>query len=147
VLYQIGALTLDTRPFNADEMKRSSAADFATKPTIGGLQGREFMGEGEDKLTLSGQLLPTKTGGMSELESAHSFRRAGTRLPVVRGDGKSFGWFVITSISESHTDLMRDGVGFVVKFDIDLAKVDAPSAGSAGNLIQTLLSLFGALGR
>jgi hypothetical protein len=147
MLYQIGTLSLDTRPFNADEMDRSASADFAVKPLISGLPGREFMGEGDDKITLSGQLLPFKTGGLTELEAAHGFRRSGTRLPVMRGDGKAFGWFVIESIRESHGDLMRDGVGFTVKHMIEMTKVEPPGASSAGNIIGTLLSLFGALGR
>lgn len=147
MLYMIGTLSLDTAPFNADEMDRTAGADFAVKPIMGGLQGREFMGEGDDKITLSGQLLPFKTGGLTHLEAAHGFRRSGTRLPLMRGDGKSFGWFVIESIKESHSELMRDGVGFVVKHTIEMTKIAAPSASAGGNLVGQLLSLFGAFGR
>nr|WP_210259488.1 phage tail protein [Devosia sp. 1635] len=145
VLYSIGSLTLDTRPFSVDDVARSAAADFATKPLMGSLPGREFMGEGDDKITLSGQLLPFKTGGLTELEVAHGFRRSGQRLPVMRGDGKMFGWFAIESIQENHSDLMRDGVGFVVKHTISLVKVGPE--GASPNIIGSILSLFGAMGR
>jgi phage protein U len=143
MLYSIGSLTLDTRPFSVDEMQRSASADFATKPLIGTMQGREFMGEGEDKITLSGQILPFKIGGLTELEMAHSFRISGQKLPVLRGDGKRMGWFVIESISETHQDLMRDGVGFFVKHSITLVKV-APE-GASPAILGTILSLFGLL--
>lgn len=145
MLYQIGTLTLDTRPFSADDVDRSASADFAVKPLIGAMPGREFMGEGDDKLTISGQLLPFKTGGLTHLEIAHGLRRSGQRLPVMRGDGKMFGWFVIEDIRESHSELMRDGVGFVVKHTIKLVKVSPE--GAAASIIGSLLSLFGAVGR
>jgi hypothetical protein len=145
MLYQIGSLTLDTRPFNADEMGRAATADYAVKPLIGTLPGREFMGEGDDKITLSGQLLPFKTGGLTELEVAHGFRQSGQRLPLMRGDGKMFGWFAIESIQETHRDLMRDGVGFTVKHSIVLVKVGPE--GASPNIIGSLLSLFGVMGR
>jgi len=138
MLYQIGPLTLDTRPFNADGVRRSADAAFAAKPVIATLSPREFMGEGEDRITVSGQLLPFKTGGLSELETAHSLRRQGVAMPVVRGDGRSFGWFVIERISETHRELMRDGVGFVVRYSLTLVKTKPGGTG----IIGTILSLF-----
>lgn len=147
MLYSIGPLALDTFPFAADEVVRDASADFATKQLVGRLPGREFMGEGEDTLRISGQLVPTKIGGLTELETAHALRRAGQALPVMRGDGRALGWFVIERIREEHADLERDGVGFTVKHEIGLTKVDPPAAAAAGNLIGTLLSLFGVLGR
>lgn len=141
MLYSIGSLMLDTRPFSADDMSRNASADFAQKPLMGTMQGKEFMGEGEDRITLSGQLLPFKLGGLTELEMAHSFRVSGQRLPVLRGDGKRLGWYVIESVTERHKDLMRDGVGFFVEHSITLSKVSAEGASPA--IIGTILSLFG----
>jgi len=56
LLYMLGSLVMDTRPFNADEMSRDASADIASKPVMGSLPAKEFMGEGNDKVTLSGQL-------------------------------------------------------------------------------------------
>ncbi|MGF9694690.1 phage tail protein [Rhizobium sp. 0TCS1.26] len=144
MLYTIGALSLDTRPFGIDEVQRTASADFAEKSVMGAMVAREFMGEGDDKITLSGQILPFKTGGLTELEMAHAFRRSGQKLPVLRGDGVRLGWFVIDSITESHRDLMQDGVGFFVKHSISLTKVSP--AGASSNIVGTILSLFGKLG-
>jgi phage protein U len=148
MLYQIGPLGLDTRPFSADAMTRSGGADLATKALMNTLQGREFMGEADEKITITGQLLPTKIGGMTELEMAHGLSRSGTVVPVMRGDGKMFGWFVIESVSEQHADLSRYGVGFTVKYSLDLVKVktdQSASAGGSAGIVGMLLSLFEAL--
>ncbi|SMD18063.1 phage tail protein [Rhizobium sp. RU36D] len=143
MLYSIGALTLDTRPFSVDEMQRTRSVDFAEKPLIGAMPSREFVGEAAGKMTLSGQLLPFKTGGLTELELANSMMLAGRPLPVLRGDGARIGWFTIDKISEGHKELMRDGVGFFIRHSIELTK-DRPDSSSPA-VIGTILSLFGLL--
>lgn len=84
----LGTLTLDTRPFNADRMSRRSTVDMPPKGVMGRLDPSEFTGEGMGIMTLSGQLQPSKIGGLSELETVDKMRRAGTRFPVMRGDGQ-----------------------------------------------------------
>lgn len=141
MLYQLGTLALDTRPFNADAVRRHATADLASKGVMGGLDPSEFMGEGTDTITLSGQLLPSKIGGLTELETAHEMRRNGARFPVMRGDGRCLGWFAITRISENHRELLRTGVGFIVHHRITMKKVQA-DAGAGQQIITALLSLF-----
>ncbi|MBB3937949.1 phage tail protein [Aureimonas phyllosphaerae] len=145
MLYQIGTLSLDTAPFNVDDVDRTASADFAVKPIIGAGPRREFMGEGDDEIALSGQLLPLTIGGLTELETLHGFRRSGRQLPVMRGDGKMMGWFAITRIQEKHVDLDRSGVGFSIAHTITLIKVGPE--GASAEIVPALLSLFGALGR
>lgn len=141
MLMQIGAVTLDTRPFSADAVDRVASADFAEHALIGSLKGREFMGEGDEIVTVSGQILPGKIGGLTELETLHGLRRAGQAVPLMRGDGRMLGWFVITQVRENHEDLERDGVGFKVQHSITLAKSSPAQASSS--LVPSLLSLFG----
>lgn len=146
MLYMIGTLALDTRPFNVDEVSRNAAAEIVAKPLFGAFPGKEFTGEGEDDITLSGMLMPTKIGGLTELEIAHEMRRAGTRFPLMRGDGWRAGWYAITRISEQHKDLDRSGVGFSVQCSISMTKTQADS-GAGQQIVSGLLSLFGSLGR
>lgn len=142
MLYMLGTLAIDTRPFNVDEVSRDAGADIISKPLMGTFPGKEFGGEGEDEIVLSGQLLPTKIGGLDQLEIAHGMRRAGARFPLHRGDGQRMGWFAITKISERHRDLARNGVGFTVAHTITMTRVQ-PDAGSGQQIIFGLLSLFG----
>lgn len=146
MLYMLGTLALDTRPFNVDDMTREASADIASKPLMQAFPGKEFMGEGDDEITLSGQLLPFKTGGLDQLEIAHEMRRSGTRFPLQRGDGARLGWFAITRISETHSQLLGNGVGFTVRHALTMTKVQ-PDAGAGQQIIFGLLSLFAATGR
>ena len=145
MLYTLGALTLDTRPFSVESMERDADAAVVAKLVMGILPPKEFMGEGEEDITLSGQLLPLKIGGLDELEIAHEMRRKGARFPVQRGDGWRPGWYAITKVRERHEDLTRQGVGFVVKHTITMVKVQ-PDAGAGQQIISGLLiSLFDGL--
>lgn len=143
MLYLIGALNLDTRPFSIEEVQRTMSADFADKPIVGGRIAREFMGAGEEKLVLSGQLSPFRAGGLTELELAKSMMLAGQPQPVLRGDGARLGWFTIDKISEGHKELMRDGVGFFIRHSVELTKVSAE--GGSPSVIGNILSFFGLL--
>lgn len=146
MLYMIGTLALDTRPFAVNEMSRNADASIVAKPLIGAAPGKEFTGQGEDDITLTGQLLPTRIGGLDELEVLHQMRRAGTRFPLMRGDGWRYGWYAITRISEQHRGLGRDGVGFAVEVTIMMTKTEATD-GAGQQIISGLLSLFETLGR
>lgn len=145
MLFQIGPVTLDTRPLGPTGFSRDSGADLATKPVMGRLQPREFMGEADQHMTITGQILPTRLGGLPDLEQLHSLSRTGTKLPVMRGDGTMLGWYVIEKVTEQHQDLTRYGVGFVVAYSLNLVKVDAENAignAQAGGIVGLLLSLF-----
>lgn len=148
MLFQIGPLTLDTFPFSADSFDHQGGADLAAKDVMGGLRPREHTGEADDSVTISGQLLPTKLGGLAEMELAFSLSTSATPVPLMRGDGRVLGWYVIEKVSEKHTDLTRFGVGFVVRYTLSLTKVGTDGAmgsGAAGGVVGMLLNLFEAL--
>lgn len=145
MLFQVGPIGLDTYPLGPEGFSRNSGADLPAKPVMGGLQPREYMGEADQNMTLTGQILPTKLGGLAQIDQLHALSTAGTKVPVMRGDGKVLGWYVIEKVTEQHKDLTMLGVGFSVAYSISLVKVDTDGAvGSAqgGGLIGMLQSLF-----
>ena len=143
MLYQVGPLTFDTFPASVTAASRKAAADFAKHPLLNRRKGYEHEGEGDDVLTLSGEILPFTIGGLSEIEQAHSLRAAGDPVFVQRGDGGWSGWHVITSVEENHETIMPNGVGFVVKHQVTLERVDDPGPAAGASLIASLLTLFG----
>lgn len=143
MLYQVGPLTFDTFPFSINSVKREAAADYAKHALLNRRRGYEFEGPGDDVLTLSGECLPLRIGGLSEIELAHQIRDAGDPVFVMRGDGLVAGWHVVTGVEEGHEMIMPNGVGFVVKHQIKLERVDDPGPAAGAGMIASLLSLFG----
>lgn len=143
MLFVFGALVIDTRPFNADEMYRTSQASLAQKSTLEGFQPSEFMGEGEETITLSGKLAPLRVGGLSELEFCERMCKDGFRAPLMRGDGRRFGTYQITNVREHHSDFVRSGVGFFVHYTLNLKKVQGGANGAS--VINSILSVFNSI--
>lgn len=142
MLYQIGPVTVDVFPFNADAVEEDGATTYAKKELLGRMPGREFVGEDDEKFTIKGQVLPTKIGGLNELETLNGLRRSGERIMVVRGDGRVLGWHAIENVRKSHEMLGPDGVGQVVKHDVSLVRVDPPGGEAGAAMLGFLLSLF-----
>lgn len=141
MMYLLGAVMIDFKPFSADAIRRDSSGSLVAKPVMGGRQRKENVGEGEDDLTISGSLLPNRIGGLTQLEVLHSMRRNGARFPVMRGDGTRLGWYAIKAMTEEHTDLMSDGVGFELQYTVVLEQAEE-RPGDGQSVIAGLLSLF-----
>lgn len=145
MLYLLGPVTIDTKTFGPEGFERTADGGLIAKPTMGGRQRKEMTGEGEDEIVITGRILPTRIGGLTELETLHEFRRQGTRFPLMRGDGFRYGWYAVKRIVERHADLTKTGVGFTLDYEITLEPADEQT-GDGQAVISSILSLFGALG-
>ncbi|ACL55609.1 phage tail protein [Methylobacterium nodulans] len=143
--YSVGVLTFDTFPFSVTGAEREDGEDYAKHDLLNRRRGYEHEGPADDVLTLSGEFLPFHIGGMSELELARDLKNSGSPQYVMRGDGYALGWYVITSIKDSHADAIApDGVAYKVKYEIKLERVDDPGEDAGAGLIASLVaSLFG----
>ena len=141
MLYLLGALEFSTGPFSLNSFGRDAGADLVSKAVMGGLQPSEFTGEGEDIVSIAGQLLPFHLGGLSELEKAHDMRVNGVRFPLMRGDGNRLGTYAFTRISETHEEISFGGVGFVIKHRMKLRKVQEDDTGDQ-QAVTDLMSIF-----
>ncbi|WP_068315794.1 phage tail protein [Polycladidibacter hongkongensis] len=137
----IGAVMVDTFPFSADKAVLTGTASIARKSVIGGIRPGEFTGDEGRKLSISGTILPSKIGGLTELNWLNSMRANGDVVPVTRGDGVVLGLYAIKSVTETHKHLLDDGVGFEVEHQIVLDEMP-PELPTPKQLIGQLLSLF-----
>lgn len=139
MLMQLGTVTFEVWPLNMDEYERETGFDYVAKDVMGGRRPRESMGEGDEAMELSGRLFPDHFGGLSNMEELHVLRSSGTAQILVRGDGKSLGWFTIDKIRERSTFIDKKGVGRVITFSVSLSRSDPPSADS---YFRTLMRIF-----
>jgi uncharacterized protein len=142
MLYMIGPITVDVFPFNADAVSEEGTTDYAKKDLLGRLPGREFVGEGDETLSIKGQILPSKLGGMSSLEALQGLRRRGERVFVMRGDGAVLGWYAVEHVTKNHEMLGPNGVGQVVKHEIKLVMVEPPGGDAGAGIIGDLIGLL-----
>jgi phage protein U len=141
ILYQLGAFTFDVFPVNVEAVERQVGADYAAKDIVGAMRPREFTGEADDRVKLSGRLFPQRLGGAAGIGALQALARTGEPQLLLRGDGEVLGWYLIEQVTDKHSFLDVAGMGRMIELDVELVKT--PLRASASGMIATIASLFG----
>jgi phage protein U len=123
-LFQIGTL-------GVDELQRRSDWQHARSPRIGARDAAQFLGRGDETISLSGTIYTELADGRVSLDELRTMADAGETVPLVGGDGTIWGSFVLLSIDEKHTSLMTDGTPRRIDFGIELLRLDDPAPAAA----------------
>lgn len=135
MLYQLGNVTFQVVPFNADGVDGVVTASYVEHPVVGVRPPLEFTGAGPEPLRLQGKIFPAKFGGLADLEALKAMCRSGNAQFLMRGDGTPLGWMVIERVAERARYLDASGVGRVIAFDVSLRLAQAPSAAGVFNAL------------
>jgi len=124
MLMTLGFFVFDmpTAPYQV--IDRDSSWRIASNNRVGARPAYQFIGPGEDKITLSGTLYPEITGGRTSLDLIRNMAEQGKAWPLIEGTGRNYGFWSITSIKETSSELMRDGAPQKITFSIELVRVD-----------------------
>lgn len=91
---------------------------------VGARPARQFVGPGDDLITLSGVLYPEITGGKVTLEALKAMADEGMAWPLIEGTGLFYGLFVIEEISQTDSVFFPDGAPRKIEFSLKLARTD-----------------------
>jgi phage protein U len=117
---------LGTLPF--EELQHKMDWRHARAPRIGARDATQFVGPGDETVSLSGAVYTELSDGIVSLEDLRAMADQGEAWPLVTGSGRVYGNFVITAIDERQVYLMADGTPRRIDFGIDLLGVDDPAA-------------------
>lgn len=106
------------------ELQRQTDWRHATSNRIGAQPARQFVGRGEDQLTLPGILLPELAGDVISLNELRGMANTGKAWPLVDGTGRMRGLYVIESLSETQSVFFRDGTPRRIEFSLVLKRTD-----------------------
>ena len=94
----------------------------------------QFLGVNEEKITLSGVLMPEITGGKLSLMALNLMADEGKAWPLLEGSGSIYGMFVVNSVSETHTEFFSNGAPRKIEFTLTLTRVDESLAAMFGDM-------------
>ncbi|TCQ85735.1 MULTISPECIES: phage tail protein [Rahnella] len=94
----------------------------------------QFLGVNEEKITLSGVLMPEITGGKLSLMALNLMADEGKAWPLLEGSGTIYGMFVVKSVSETHTEHFSNGAARRIEFTLTLTRVDESLAAMFGDM-------------
>lgn len=128
------------------ELQRQTDWRHPSSNRIGAAPARQFIGRGDDSITLPGVILPELAGSLLSLDALRLMANTGKAWPMIEGSGRIYGLWVIESLSETKTVFFRDGTPRRVEFTLSLKRVDDDlidllgAASSAGvNVLRGLL--------
>lgn len=105
-------------------MSRRRDWRHARTERVGTRDATQYIGPGQDTISLAGLLVPEVHGSYSNLERLIEMAGTGDNWPLVDGNGTVLGQFQIIAIDTDALSIMAGGIARAVDFTIDLARVD-----------------------
>lgn len=122
------------------EWRHGSTSRIGTNPA------RQYLGRGDETITLQGVLLPALAGTVLSLDTLRTMADTGKAYPLIEGTGRIYGVWVIESLSETRTIFFADGAARRIEFTLSLKRIDdgrvdllGSAISSTGNILRQIL--------
>jgi len=123
MLMSLGMFGFELATLPYQELIRRTSWKHARSPRFGAFDASQYVGPGEDRVTLSGVLLPPLAGSYSSLRDLRVMADDGEAWPLMDANGTALGVYTIESIDERQSYHLDNGVPRKVDFTIELNRV------------------------
>lgn len=106
-----------------EELTRTRNARHATIDRFGARAASQFVGEGEETVTLTGMLVPEIAGRFASLDTLDAMRQGGNAHQLIDGTGVVWGSYVIVRLDERRAVFTENGRPRKTDFALDLLRV------------------------
>ena len=124
MLMALGMFVFGLPTLAYQELQRQTTWRHPSNSRVGGRPARQYVGPGDDTITLSGVLAPEFKGSTRTLLQLREMANSGKAWALVSGAGEVFGAWVIENLTETRTVLMDNGAPRRIEFELQLAAVD-----------------------
>lgn len=124
------------------EMQRQTDWRHPSSNRIGAQPARQFLGRGEDVITLPGIILPELAGSILSLDALRLMADTGKAWPMVEGTGRLCGLWVIENLTETRSLFFADGAARRIEFNLALKRIDDGRIDLLGSSISTGLNIL-----
>jgi len=122
VMMALGAYRFSVATGGMGDTDRTTEWRWQSQEVIGAPPALQYVGPGEDKMTIKGTIFPHFRGGLNQVDAMRNQAGMGKPLILVDGTGRFYGEWVITSIGESRSVFMSDGAPRKIEFTLDIKK-------------------------
>ncbi len=113
---------ISTAPYQ--QLQRATQWRWSSNDRVGQRAASQYLGPGEDAITLTGSLVPEITGGNVNLHRLRAMANSGEYWGLIDGQGYYYGQYRIDSINETRENMMDNGQAKKTEFSISLQRVD-----------------------
>lgn len=114
------AFSLKTAPYQ--QLRRVSSRRAPRNAPVGQRPSGQFVGPGDDTITLSGTLYPELTGGPSNLTTLRGMMLTGKAYVLIDGEGNVMGNWSVDKVSETKTNFLKDGTARKITFEVAIVR-------------------------
>jgi hypothetical protein len=133
-LFVFGMDTLPYQKFSHDmSWRHPSSGRVGLRPA------RQYVGQDDETITLSGVLLPELTGGDVSLDMVRYMADTGEAWSLVEGTGRVYGFFVIEKLKVDREIFFSDGKARRIEFGLSLARVGDDELDKIGALSDAIM--------
>ncbi len=122
--------SVDTAAYQ--ELVRATGYRWTAQPRLGRPPARQFLGVGDDTVTLRGVVYPHHRGGLGQVDAMRAEAERGRPLPLVAGDGRVLGRWTILRIEETQPAHWAGGAPRRQDFRLELAAYGEDSEPTEG---------------
>ena len=112
-----------------DELRRQMQFKHGAAVRVGERDNYQYLGPGEEIVTLSGTVAPGITGTLASITQLEGMGRGGQAYVLVDGAGYVYGVYFIQSLETTQRYLFPDGTPRRVDFALTLCRSDNLPAG------------------
>jgi len=122
IMMALGAFRFGVSKPSHQVARRSTSYRWEPVARVGVPEGLQYLGPGEDSITLEGVIYPHFSGGLRQIDSMRAMATFGIPTPMMLVDGGGWVWglWVIQGIEETKSYLMADGAARKIEFSITL---------------------------
>lgn len=142
MMMALGLFVFATQTLPYQQLQRTTSWRHPSNSRLGMRPARQFMGPGDDSITLSGTLYPELTGGRVSLAMVRAMAETGRAWPLIEGSGAFYGLWVIESIDETGSVFFADGSARKIDFSLKLERVDDEQVDMLGSVTSSLLAML-----
>ena len=134
-----GVFIFSLKTASYDQLQRKTAWRHASNARVGDMPASQFLGRGDDTITLSGSIVP-EFGSQMSISALRLMGDTGTAFPLIGGKGKVFGLYRIDDLQETQTYFFKDGKPRKIEFSMTLTQT--MKAGTlVGNTLGRMVGL------
>ncbi|QOF91219.1 phage tail protein [Pseudomonas lundensis] len=124
MMLALGMFVFSLSTLAYQELQRQTEWRHPSNSRVGAAPARQFVGRGDDSITLPGIIFPELAGTTLSLDALRLMANTGKAWPMIEGSGRIYGLWVIESLSETKTVFFRDGTPRRIEFTLTLKRID-----------------------
>jgi len=136
MLLSLGLFVFEINSTAFQQLQHATAQRWSTNNRVGSRPNYQYLGPGEESITLEGTLYPQFTGGLSDLSMLKQMAASGKAYLLISGNGRIHGLWFIESISETHTQFLDNGQPRKIGFTLTMKRTDDDRVDQLGDLSE-----------